>query len=210
MKNNYLKILLHLKQFAGDGKFHEIESILGDLGQQEKKEIVFELVREGLIYLDGGRMTGSAFIAFGDGKGNIKTIGDNYTEVKYLPFSGKLKLKGSKYLKDILEMADKNEYNINVSDGSTANVIISSPNSTINNKTEIIDKTKSIIKTIETDNSIDGSTRQIAISDFSQFLIEVEKDIHNQATIDKILSFGSNISSIGSLVVSLIQLLAKH
>jgi hypothetical protein len=210
MTNNYLKILLHLKQFEGDGKFHEIESVLGDIDQKEKRVIIEELAREDLIYLDGGRMTGLPLIGFGDGRGNVKWIGGNDADSKYIPFSGKLKFKGSKYLKEELEMIDKNKYQIKVGDGSTANVIIGSPGATINNKTEIVDKVKTIIKTIENDNSIDASTRQNAIGDFNQLLKEVEQDTKNPATIEKVFSLGGNISSIGSLVVSLIQLLAAH
>lgn len=107
-------------------------------------------------------------------------------------------------------MADKGKYNIKVDGNSTANVIIGSPGATINNKSEIVEKVKTIIKTIENDNSIDASTRQNAIGDFNKLLKEVEQDTKNPATIEKIFSLGGNISSIGSLVVSLIQLLAAH
>ena len=210
MTNNYLKILLYLKQFEGDGKFHEIENVLGDIDKQEKREIITELAREDLIYLEGGHMTGLPLIGFGDGRGNVKWIGGDTANSKYVPFSGKLKFKGSKYLKEELEMIDKDKYNIKVGDGSTANVIISSPGATINNKTDIIDKVRAIIKVIETDNTIDTLTQQTAIGDFKQLLKEVEQDRKNPATIEKIVSFGGNLSSIGSLVVSLIQLLARH
>ena len=82
MTNNYLKILLHLKQFESDGKFHEIESILDDIDQKEKRDIIEELAREDLIYLDGGHMTGLPLIGFGDGKGNVKWIGGNDSDSK--------------------------------------------------------------------------------------------------------------------------------
>lgn len=210
MTNNFLKILLHLKQFEGDGKFHEIESVLDNIDQTEKRDIIEELAREDLIYLDGGHMTGLPLIGFGDGRGNVKWIGGDNEKSEYVPYSGKLKFKGSKYLKEELEMTDKGKYNIKVDGNSTANVIIGSPGATINNKTEIVDKVKTIIKTIENDNSIDTSTKQNAIGDFNNLLKEVEQETKNPATIEKIFSLGGNISSIGSLVVSLIQLLARH
>ena len=197
--NNYLKVLLYLKQFEGDGKFHEAESLLTDIDSEEKKEIFGALAREDLIYLDGGRYTGLPII-IGYRDGRSKTFGGD--NIQYEPYTAKLTFKGSKYLKEELEMEDKGKYNIKVDGNSTANVIIGSPGATINNKTEIADKVKNIIKTIENDNSIDTSTKQNAIGDFNQLLKEVELDTKNPATIEKIFSSGGNISSIGSLVVS--------
>lgn len=205
--NNYLKVLLYLKQFEGDGKFHEVESLLPDIDKKEKKEIFVELAREDLVQLDGGRHTGLPII-IGYRDGSSKTFGGD--NIRYEPYTAKLTFKGSKYLKEELEMEDKGKYNIKVDGNSTANVIIGSPGATINNKTEIVDKIKAILKTIENDNSIDTSSRQNAIGDFNNLLKEVEQDTKNPATIEKIFSLGGNISSIGSLVVSLIQLLARH
>jgi hypothetical protein len=207
--NNYHKVLLYLKQFEGDGKFHEIESVLGDMNQKEKEEILVELAREDLIYLDGGRWTGLPLMAFVGG-GQVDWLGGRDEHSTYEPFRGKLKFKGSKYLKEELEMTDKGKYNINVEGNSTANVIIGSPGATINNRPEIINKTKSIIKTIENDNSIDNTTKQQAIGDLNQFINEVEQGTPKKETVDKVLTLGSNIASIGSLVIGLIQLLAAH
>lgn len=205
--NNYLKVLLYLKQFEGDGKFHEVESILTDIDLKEKKEIFVELGREDLVHLDGGRHVGLPII-IGYGDGRSKTIGGD--NIRYVPFSAKITFKGSKYLKEELEMIDKNKYHINVGDGSTANVIISSPHATINNKPEIINKAKTIIKAIQNDNSVDNTTKQQAIGDLNQFITEVEQGNPNKETVDKVLTLGSNIASIGSLVISLIQLLVGH
>ena len=207
--NNNLKVLLYLKQFDGDGKFHEVESILGDLKKDEKEEILFELAREEMLYLDGGKWTGLPLMAFFGG-GQVDFIGGSDEHSEYIPYKGKLRFKGSKYLKEELEMIDKNKYHINVGDGSTANVIIGSPHATINNKPEIINKTRTIIKTIENDNSVDNTTKQQAIGDLNQFITEVEQGSPNKETVDKVLTLGSNIASIGSLVISLIQLLAGH
>ncbi len=207
MTNNYIKILLHLKQFEGDGKIHEIENLLVNLDKKEEEEIFIDLSRENLIILSGGKTVGFGIsLSFEDG--NLETFdGDN---IRYEPFAGRITLKGLRYLKEHFEMTNKNKYNINVEGNSTANVIIGSPGATINNKSEIIDKVKTIIKTIENDNSIDNSVRQNAIGDFNQLLKEIEQGDKNQLTIDKIFSLGGNISSIGSLVISLIQLLAAH
>lgn len=205
--NNYFKVLLYLKQFEGDGKFHEVESLLTGIDSEEKKEIFGALAREGLIHLDGGQYTGLPII-IGYRDGTSKTFGGD--NIRYEPYTAILTFKGSKYLKEELEMEEKGKYNIKVDGNSTANVIIGSPGATINNKTEIIDKVKNIIKTIEDDNSIDASTRENAIDNFNQLLTEIEQGKKNALTIEKIFSLGGNISSIGSLVVSLIQLLAVH
>ena len=205
--NNYLKVLLYLKQFEGDGKFHEVESLLSDIDKDEKKEIFVELAREDLIHLDGGRHTGFPII-IGYRDGSRKSFGGD--NIRYEPYTAKITFKGSKYLKEELEMTDKGKYNINVDGNSTANVIIESPGATINNKTEIINTAKTIIKTIETDNSVDNATKQQAIGDLNQFIAEVEKGKPNGDTVNKVLTLGSNIASIGSLVISLIQLLAGH
>lgn len=205
--NNYLKVLLYLKQFEGDGKFHEVESLLTDINKEEKKEIFVELAGEDLIHLDGGRHTGLPII-IGYADGRSKTFGGD--NIRYEPYTAKITFKGSKYLKEELEMTDKGKYNISVDGNSTANVIIGSPGATINNKTEVIKAAKTIIKTIETDNSIDNVTKQEAIGDLTRFINEVEQGNPKTETVDKVLTLGSNIASIGSLVISLIQLLVAH
>lgn len=209
MTNNYHKILLYLKQFEGDGEFHEIESLFVDFGLIERNEIFQELAREELIYLTGGNFSGAPLMGFVDTNGKMDWFGGSDRSV-YIPYQAKLKFKGSKYLKEELEMTDKGKYNINVDGNSTANVIIGSPGATINNRPEIINKTKSIINTIENDNSIDNTTKQQAIGDLNQFINEVEQGTPKKETVDKVLTLGSNIASIGSLVIGLIQLLAAH
>jgi len=175
---------------------------------KEKREIFGELSHKDLIYLDGRRHSGLPLMGFGDAKGNMKWIGGHDVHSEYLPYSGKLKFKGSKYLKEELEMIDQNKYSISIGENASANVIISSPGATINNKTKIIDKAKTIIKTIENDNLIDAETKQQAIGDITHFIKEVEDGKPNNNTLTKVLTLGSNISSIGSLVISLIQLLS--
>lgn len=206
--NNYLKVLSYLNQFYGDSEFHNIENVVGDVSHKVKEDIFVALVREKYILLEGGRDNSGAFIGFGDGSGRVKMFGPE--KITYFPFEGKLTLKGARHLKEELEMEDKNKYHINVGDGSTANVIIGSPHATINNKSEVINKAKTIVKTIENDNSIDNTTKQQAIGDINQFIEEVEHGNPKKETVDKVLTLGSNISSIGSLVISLIQLLAAH
>jgi hypothetical protein len=43
--NNYLKVLLYLKQYEGDGILHGIEDVLA-MDKAQKQSILFELARE--------------------------------------------------------------------------------------------------------------------------------------------------------------------
>ncbi len=205
--NNYLKVLLYLKQFEGDGKFHEVESLLNDIDKDEKKEIFIELAREDLVHLDGGRYTGLPII-IGYRDGTSRTFGGD--NIEYEPYSAKITFKGSKYLKEELEMTDKGKYNIKVEGNSTANVIISSPGATINNKTEIIDKVKHIVETLKTDNTLNQIEKQEAIDTFIQLENEIVADKPKSVTIDKVLTIGAKVASIGSLVIALTRLLTGH
>lgn len=207
--NNYHKVLLYLKQFEGDGKYHEIESILGEIDAKEKEEILRELAHEELIYLEGGTWSGLPLMGFFGG-GEVEWVGGKDEFSKYEPFRGKIKFKGSKYLKEDIEMADKGKYNIKVDGNSTANVIIGSPGATINNKTEVLEKIKDIIQVLKNDNSLDNSSQEKSVELLTRLQQEIEVNRKNPETIQRILSLGSNISSIGSLVVSLIQMLSAH
>jgi len=192
--NNYLKLLLYLKQYEGDGLFHLIEDIL-PIDKSQQQSIWVELAREDLIKLTGGHEAGS--ITFGSGE----TFGGGYIVAE-----AKITFKGSKYLKEELEMRDNNKYNISVGDNSTANLILHSPGATINNRAEIVEQANKIIKAIESDDSADLQIKKDVIVTMSSFINEVNNDRPSQETINKVLSLGSNISSIGSLVISLLQL----
>lgn len=206
--NNYQKVLLYLKQFEGDGKYHEVESILGDIALKEKKEILIELAREDLIQLEGGRWTGLPLMAF-IGGGHVDWVGGSDQDSTYEPYKGRIKFKGSKYIKEDIEMADKGKYNIKVEGNSTANVIIGSPGATINNKTEIIGKVKHIVETIKNDDTLNQTEKDEAIATFTQLENEIKVDKPNSATIENVLTVGAKIASIGSLVVALTRLLFK-
>ena len=208
MNNNYYKVLLYLKQFEGDGKFHEVETILGDINEKEKEEILLELAKEELIYLEGGNWTGLSLLAFVGG-GEVDWAGCRDEHSKYEPYKGKLKFKGSKYLKEEIEMKDKNKYNIKVEGNSIANVIIGSPGATINSKTEIIDKVKQIVETIKNDDTLNQSEKEEAIDTFNQLEFEIKTDNPKSVTIEKVMTVGAKIASIGSFVVALTRLLLK-
>lgn len=202
---NYLKILLHLKQFEGDGQLQIIEDVI-DADKKLKSEIFGELVREEFIKLEGGHDNSAAFIGYPEGS-KIRYSRPKSEDVVYSPFKGKLTFKGSKYLKEELAMIENNKYTFTVGDNSTANFIVNSPYSTINNKTEIIEKAKTIIGKIKSDNSIDKTAKENAINSINQLITEVENNSTSKETIKEILTTGAKIASIGSLVASLVQLI---
>lgn len=207
--NNYLKILSYLKTFEGDEEYHEMESVLVGVVEETKHKIFRELKKEELILLTGGP---APIYSFGrttrDGYGgrdvqwNRVKIGEN------TPFKGKITFKGSKHLRDELQLFDNNKINIHVGNNSTANMILNSSSSTIsNNASSQIDR---IIETLKKDKpSLNDQTFDIAISTFELLKAEIDTGKSTQDTWTKVLSIGANISSIGSLVLTLMQQFPK-
>lgn len=200
--NNYLKVLLYLKKSEGDGKLHEVESILSDIDKEERKEIFIELAREDLIQLDGGRYTGLGIIV-GNRNKTSKTFGGD--KVEYIPFSAKITFKGSKYLKEELQMQESGKYNIAVTgQGTTNNFVIESQNVTIDNKAKFANRADKIIDTINNDSSIDNNIKSKIINDLSNAKKQADQNGKVSGNLIKqILEYGSNISSIGQLVMGL-------
>jgi hypothetical protein len=114
---------------------------------------------------------------------------------------------GLNYLHQLETKTKENSsMNFSVGNNSNVNFINHSPGATINNNSEVINKVKNIIETIQNDNSIDKSTKEEAIGTFNKLITTVEKGQSTKDTVSEILTVGANISSIGSLVISLIQL----
>jgi hypothetical protein len=193
--NNYLKVLLYLKQHEGDGLLHDVEDILA-IDQQQKQSILFELAKEDLIKLTGGGNDSSITI-------DSVTYGGGY-----IPAEARITFKGSKYLKEELEMIDNNRYNITVSHNSIANLILHSPGSTINSQ-QNQEKVSKIIETLRNDESIDNVTRGQAIATFTQLQTEITAGNPSQEIWNKALSIGANVASVGSLVLALVQQFVK-
>lgn len=117
--------------------------------------------------------------------------------------------EGLNYLRG-LEMQTKentSSLNFNVGNNSNVNFINHSPGATINNNSEIINKVKSIIDAIQNDNSIDNPTKEEAIGTCNKLITKVENGQSIKDNANEILTIGANISSIGSLIISLLQLL---
>lgn len=209
--NNYMKILLYLKQYEGDGKMHEIEHLFPEMTTSEQSNIFKELAEENLIVLKGrepryyshiidiNRLTGESKIT----ESPMNEIIDKTEPEK---FTAKLTFKGAKYLKEEIEMQDKGKYNINVSgEGANNTFVIESNNVRIDNKPEFKNRIDKIIDVLKSDNSIQSELKQQAISDFQNAKNEIgENGKLPKKIMDNILQYGSEISSIGSLVLQLL------
>lgn len=207
-----MKLLLYLKQFEGDGKMHEIESLFPKLSLTEKKNIFKELEEEKLITLSGREPRYYSHTI-------EKNILTNETQITESPFNkmidesepemfkAKLTFKGAKYLKEEIEMKESGKYNINVSGEATNNTfVIESNKTTINNKPEFKNKIDKIIEVLKSDQSISSELRQTAISDFETAKESVGKTGKLPEKITKgILQHGSEISSIASLVLQVMS-----
>jgi hypothetical protein len=208
--NNYLKLLLHLKHFEGDGKMHPIEDLFPELTLDEKKNIFNELVEENFIILSGREERYLSFMVEKNiltGETNMieNPMNEHILHSEPDKYKAKITFKGSKYLKEELEMQEKGKYNINVT-GSGANntFVIESNNVTIDNKPDFSKKIEKIIETIKSDNAIDEELKAKAISDFQNAKIEVNKSgkLHEKI-VKSILQYGAQIGSIGSLLYQL-------
>lgn len=208
--NNYLKILLHLKQFEGDGRFHEIETLLTDVSISELKSILKELLDEGLINFIGRETLYHSFVMeknllTGETKTNENPFEIINRKNASSPLMAKITFKGSKYLKEEIEMKESGKYNIAVT-GSGANntFVIESKNVEIDNKPTFNNQIEKIIDQVNNDSTIDQSTKEQVLSTLQGAKNEVDqKGKISSEVVKKILEYGSNISSIGQLVLGL-------
>lgn len=201
--NNFIHLLTYLKQFEGDGQFHEIESVI-DIDPDTKRIVFNQLTREGFITLKGGYRNIDALISIGDGRGNVRTL-NMPDKVIYYPFEGQITFKGSDYLKK--ETIDMQKINVNAKGKSSVNLIINSKKSKIiDNSNKIIPIAHEIINRIESDSTLDAKKKIKAIKVFEK-LIEQSQEKSIQPKIwERVTAVGSDIASIGSLVLSLIPL----
>ena len=211
--NNYLRLLLFLKQHDGDGKFHNIEPLFSEISLSQMKAIIGELDQEGLIKFIGRETRYDEFIVevnqlTGKTKWTESPINELHDKIPPIPLSAKITFKGSKYLKEELEMQQTGKYNINIGDGSTANLILDSNSSTINNYNQVQQKIDEIINVIQEDSNIDIKAKSQLLESLSKASSEIvaQKAI-SKTTLKDILTRGAEISSIGSLLASLAQML---
>lgn len=208
--SNYLKILLHLKSFEGDGKFHEVEQLFEEITSSELKIVLQELADEEFIKFIGREPRYESFVM----EQNILTGKTKLTENPMNEFNrakelktlkAKITFKGSKYLKEELEMKKSGKYNISVT-GSGANntFVIESENVEIDNKPTFNIQIEKIIEQITKEKNIDQSTKNQILTTLETAKNEVKDNGSVSSKVaKKILEYGSSISSIGQLVLGL-------
>ena len=208
--NNYMKLLYHLKQFEGDGKFHSIEQLFPDLTVKEIENFLKELVDEKFIQLTGREPRYDSFVVdVNILTGESKWTEDPFNKIKRLQepeeYKAKITFAGAKYLKEEIQMQESGKYNISVSGAGANNTfVIESNNVTIENKPDFTAKIEEIINAVKSDQSISNELRQQAIADLQQASLEVNKSGKIPEKLMKgILEYGSQIGSIGSLLLSL-------
>lgn len=209
--NNYLKVLLYLKKYEGDGQYHEIESLFPNLSIKQQEAIFRELEGEDFIKLTGREQRFDNFIfEVNHFTGQSKITESPLNALNDLPpkpFSAKLTFKGSKYLKEELEMQNSGKYNINIGNSSTANLILESDNAVIHNSSQVHEQIKEIVDTIKKDETLSDAKKSEAIAVFQKAENELSTTRKiSKLTLREILATGSDISTIGTAVAALAQL----
>lgn len=210
--NNYHKLLLHLKQFEGDGKFHPVEQLFPNNSITDIKNILFELSEEKLIQFYGRKEQNPLFIL----EHNILTqktivtqspLNDRILKSKQEPFKAKLTFKGSIFLKEELQMQESDKYKIAITgQGAVNTIVIQSQNVTIENKTNFANQVDKIIETIKKDEKIDIETKNRVINDLTHAKQQIDQNGKvSDDFLKRVLEYGSNISSIAQLVLDLFQ-----
>jgi hypothetical protein len=216
MTNYYLTILKYLKQFEGDGKFYEVKELF-ELPETDanNRNIIKDLVEKDLVKRQVGtgirtRPPSSAGIIYANG--TMETFGGPSADWQstYIPNRLKITFDGSAYLKKELEMNERNSTKI----GNVTNsyIVVNSPNSSINigntkNQSEVIDITRKIVETLKVDNSVNEELRAQHLVIFQTLMSQAENGNIEKETGMKALTVGDSVSSIGSFLVSLGQIL---
>jgi hypothetical protein len=195
--NNYIKLLDSLDSFAGDGQFHKVHSLLESMGfntDEKKRSFLFELSSHDLINFDGGSK--GSEISFSSESGR-KTFGGFWEK----EFEAKITIKGSEYLK---ENKPKNDTGVSIN-GNNNQVVLGSHNFTVYQSQEIDDLIKNIKDIISRDQNLAHDYKMQSISAFEQLQSEVTEKKISKGTWSKIISIGSDISSIASLLLMLAE-----
>lgn len=211
--NNYLKLLLYLKKFEGDGKMHFIEHLFPETTIEEIRNILIELAEEGLIKYSGREERSLSFfveknIVTGETKTTQSPFNEHILNSKPEEFKGKITFKGSKYLKEELQMQDMGKYNIAVTGpGANNTFVIESQNVKIKNESTFNDQVDRVIAQIDKDDTIESPVKVELINDLQLAKKEFnQKGKVPQELIKNIFQYGSDISSIGQLLLGLFSI----
>jgi len=100
---------------------------------------------------------------------------------------------------------------ININSSGNGNVINTGDNNIFKvsndiNTTKVIEKADKIVSALNADPTVEQIVKSEMIALLQQLILESENGKPSKSTVEQILTIGSNISSIGSLVISLFQL----
>ncbi|TDE08652.1 hypothetical protein [Dyadobacter psychrotolerans] len=178
--NNYIKILLYLKQFEGDAKHHNVELILDDIPLKTLGSILYELKEQDFVKFKGREQRFDSFIYTHNRFSGESTIEESpFNELNKLPpdpYEAMITFKGSRYLKEELEMQQAGKYNINVDNGSTANLILESTSSTITSHSHVKDRIEKIADTLKSDTSISELVKTEVLIILNQAMLEMTQE----------------------------------
>lgn len=205
-KNNYIKILEHLKPYAGNGKFYKIDEVLPGATKEERKNIAEDLLK--LEYVDKKPGTGQfsgfirPFASFGD-LADVRR--PPYQKRTFIDHELKISLSGLKYLENTYS---EKVPQFSISNNVNSQFVINSPNSSINiahNQPEIIGIIQQIIDTLNTEKAINAAILDTTFKMFDTLLDQAKSGSINQSLLKNALSMGDKISSIAGFLLSLSQ-----
>jgi hypothetical protein len=210
--NNYQIILMYLKQFEGDGQYHPIEQLFTGISLIVVKDLLKELEGNGLIKFKGREnrfdryeVSSNLLTQEVTIKSDIQNQFNRQNSLK--PLQAMLTFNGSKYLKEEIQMKENGKYNISVNgQGTIQNVVIESNNFSINSPTELARQIEEIVTVLRNDSTVNDELRK----QINQDLQVLKANIINEVKIpnrlfEKILRYGSEVSSIGQLTISLLS-----
>lgn len=210
--SSYLNLLMYLKQCESDSNEHKIEHLFPNASINEIRSILQELSEEGLIKYSGRRQQNLSFILesnilTGESKFTSNPLNEFILNSEQEEFKAKITFKGLRYLKEESQLKDTSKYNINLSgSGTTNNVIIESTNVKILNKKEPQKYIEYIIQTLLKDATVDTIVKNETL----QILLEAKNEINQKNALspnvyEKLIDYGSKISSIGQLILSFLN-----
>jgi hypothetical protein len=211
MANKYLLILQYLQQFEGDGQYHEIDHLLEGMNLDQKKNIINDLVKEELIDKQhrSGFWTSQPRGFWFIGDGYKERVGGPSPDWKstWIPYMAKITFKGKNHLKNEIEPG-QNQANMNNISNSTIIVGSSNVNVTISHQqTELVSLIQKIVEQLESGRVESDAQNQQILELYQTLLAQAQSGKIEKETALKALTIGDSVSSIGSFVLSLGQLL---
>lgn len=205
-KNNYIKILEHLKPYVGNGKFYKIDEVLPDATKEERKNIAEDLLK--WEYVDKKPGTGQfsgfrrSFASFGD----LADVRRPPSQKRiFIDHELKINPNGLEYLE---KTSSEKVPQFNISNNVNSPFVINSPNSSINviqNQLEIIGIIQQIISTLNAEKATNAAILDTTFKMFDELLEQAKSGSMNQNLLNRALSMGDNISSIAGFLLSLSQ-----